>query len=442
MTERARIRRIQVTNLFGIFNHEIRLNLDERITILHGPNGFGKTIILQMLDGLFRKRWERLRSVPFDEFLIEFEDGGAIHVQQEQRTSKSDDPCVVETYRVLVISFFERPGAQATSFSYGTSIRTEHETTRKVSAKYYQLELPRSWDEIRRESVFEGRGVDWGAGDLVADSNGGVEEPAWMKALRGRIDLHLIHTQRLGVIGDRQPAIKTYSEEVVEKIKSLLAIYAIHSQELDSSFLERLFQQDRSALLSIDVLRERLGQIEAKRTQLMSLGFLDHERETRKPPPRFDESKLDVLSVYVHDTEAKLAVFEEMAQKVQLLTDAINKRFKYKKMSVSKERGFVFRSVIDNESLPLASLSSGEQHELVLFYELLFKVEPNALVLLDEPEISLHLAWQQQFLGDLVEMVKLSSFDVLVATHSPGIIGKRWDLTVELKGPDLSDAAQ
>lgn len=51
MTERARIRRIQVTNLFGIFNHEIRLNLDERITILHGPNGFGKTIILQMLDG-------------------------------------------------------------------------------------------------------------------------------------------------------------------------------------------------------------------------------------------------------------------------------------------------------------------------------------------------------------------------------------------------------
>lgn len=432
MAERARIRRIQVTNLFGIFNHEIRLNLDERITILHGPNGFGKTIILQMLDGLFRKRWERLRSVPFHEFLVEFDDGGVIHVQQEQRTSKSDDPSVVETYRVLVISFFESPGAQLTSFSYGNAIEVEREIARGVTMKFHQGDLwTRPWGEIARDT-----------GDWVDDSNGGVEEPAWMKALRGRISLHLIHTQRLGVIGDRQPAVKTYSEEVVEKIKSLLATYASHSQELDSSFLERLFQQDKSALLSIDVLRERLERIEAKRTQLMSLGFLDHERETRKPPPRFDESKLDVLSVYVHDTEAKLAVFEEMAQRVQLLTDAINKRFKYKRMSVSKERGFVFRSVIDNASLPLGSLSSGEQHELVLFYELLFKVEPNALVLLDEPEISLHLAWQQQFLGDLVEMVKLSSFDVLVATHSPGIIGNRWDLTVELKGPDLSDAAQ
>ena len=192
----------------------------------------------------------------------------------------------------------------------------------------------------------------------------------------------------------------------------------------------------------MEVLQERLKRIEAKRAQLMSLGFLDHEGDVHNPPPKFDESKLDVLSVYVHDTEAKLDVFEEMAQKVQLLTDAINKRFKYKQMSVSRETGFVFKSVVNNAILPLASLSSGEQHELVLFYELLFKVEPNALVLLDEPEISLHLAWQQQFLGDLVEMVKLSSFDVLIATHSPGIIGKRWDLTVELKGPDLSDAAQ
>lgn len=263
-----------------------------------------------------------------------------------------------------------------------------------------------------------------------------------MKAFRGQISLHLIHTQRLGVIGDRRPAVKKYSDELVRKIKSLLATYASRSQELDSSFLDRLFQQDKSTLLSIAVLRERLERIEAKRTQLMSLGFLDPERETHKPPPRFDKSKLDVLSVYVNDTEAKLDVFEEMAQKVQLLTDAINKRFKYKQMSVSRETGFVFKSVVNNAILPLASLSSGEQHELVLFYELLFKVEPNALVLLDEPEISLHLAWQQQFLGDLVEMVKLSSFDVLIATHSPGIIGKRWDLTVELKGPDLSDAAQ
>jgi predicted ATP-binding protein involved in virulence len=80
-------------------------------------------------------------------------------------------------------------------------------------------------------------------------------------------------------------------------------------------------------------------------------------------------------------------------------------------------------------------LSSGEQHELVMLYELLFKVKPNSLILIDEPELSLHLAWQVQFLKDLQAIIKLADFDVLIATHAPGIIDDRWDLTVELKGP-------
>ncbi|MEI6044538.1 MAG: hypothetical protein WCS37_09300, partial [Chloroflexota bacterium] len=41
-----------------------------------------------------------------------------------------------------------------------------------------------------------------------------------------------------------------------------------------------------------------------------------------------------------------------------------------------------------------------------------------------------------QFLKDLQEIIKLTDFDIIVATHSPDIIGNRWDLTVALKGPD------
>ena len=80
-------------------------------------------------------------------------------------------------------------------------------------------------------------------------------------------------------------------------------------------------------------------------------------------------------------------------------------------------------------------LSSGEQHMLVLFSELLFRVESNSLVMIDEPEISLHVTWQKQFLRDLQQVTELASFDVLIATHSPQIVHDRWDdLTVELQG--------
>lgn len=85
----------------------------------------------------------------------------------------------------------------------------------------------------------------------------------------------------------------------------------------------------------------------------------------------------------------------------------------------------------------MTDLSSGEQHEVVLLYELLFKVSEKSLVLIDEPEISLHIVWQKEFLKDLLEIIKIRNFDVLIATHSPSIIDENWDLTVELEKPTL-----
>ena len=84
------------------------------------------------------------------------------------------------------------------------------------------------------------------------------------------------------------------------------------------------------------------------------------------------------------------------------------------------------------ELVPPTSLSSGEQHELILLSELLFKVGPNSLVLIDEPELSLHVSWQQEFLVDLKEITLLAGYDVLIATHSPQIINDRSDLMVQL----------
>ena len=70
-----------------------------------------------------------------------------------------------------------------------------------------------------------------------------------------------------------------------------------------------------------------------------------------------------------------------------------------------------------------------------LLFELLFETKPNSLILVDEPELSLHVAWQREMLKDLQDMADLSDFRAILATHSPQIIGERWDLTIELKGP-------
>jgi hypothetical protein len=72
----------EVKGLFGLFNHRISLRTKERITILHAPNGFGKTAILKMIAGLFGGSLLVFRQYEFEFARFHFTDGTSITVQQ------------------------------------------------------------------------------------------------------------------------------------------------------------------------------------------------------------------------------------------------------------------------------------------------------------------------------------------------------------------------
>jgi predicted ATP-binding protein involved in virulence len=183
-------------------------------------------------------------------------------------------------------------------------------------------------------------------------------------------------------------------------------------------------------------LREELDDIEAKRKDLIEAGLLKAGAESWGALPslsQIDDTKRGVLAVYARDAKQKLSVFDEVFTKIDLFKKLMNARFLHKRITVGQSG---FEIVSSNGShLDPAFLSTGEQHEIVILYELLFKVSANSIILIDEPEISLHVAWQEEFLRDLGQMAELSQFQALVATHSPQIISDRWDLTVELRGP-------
>ena len=129
---------------------------------------------------------------------------------------------------------------------------------------------------------------------------------------------------------------------------------------------------------------------------------------------------------------------DNLSERVYLLLDIVNKKFRNKSISLDKQEGLKAVSST-GASLDLDALSSGEQHELVLIYDLLFRVDPDTLVLLDEPELSLHLTWQKQFLQDLLNIVEATRFDAIVATHSPFIVGDRHDLMVPLASQEAGE---
>ena len=77
---------------------------------------------------------------------------------------------------------------------------------------------------------------------------------------------------------------------------------------------------------------------------------------------------------------------------------------------------------LDFGSISLRRASSGEQCLLVIMLGIAGNIRDNSIVLIDEPEISLHPSWQENFMPLLIESFSnYKACHFIIATHSPQI---------------------
>ncbi len=376
-----RIKRIEVEGLFGLYHHVIDLNLEDRVTILHGPNGVGKTVVLRMINAIFRTNpleyivhFKDFSTAPLKKFLMEFTNGKSLEI-----IASSTLPTL---YTVNWSPFDDGTG-------YGYSFQ----------------------DSISKKSVYF------------------IEDQRLFYCSK------VTNAKNKSVVAQMTSVLSDYARDLHEQIRDAIAGYGMASQELDRTLPQRLLNKITSQILNSDQLKQQLLELESKHRELREIGLL---RETATPAfdveqlNNIDEAKRGMMTLYIEDTQQKLSVLDDFAQRIKLFLNIINHKFKHKQIKIDHEKGFVIEGQ-NQQQLDLKLLSSGEQHEIVLAYDLLFKTVPNSLVLIDEPELSLHPSWQKRFLPDLLEIVKIANFDVIIATHSPYIVGTRDDLMVALE---------
>ena len=121
-----------------------------------------------------------------------------------------------------------------------------------------------------------------------------------------------------------------------------------------------------------------------------------------------------------------------LAESIIVFKDIVNEIFINKSVVVS-ESGKLGIQMDNGTALQLSRLSSGEKQILIMFYILLFHATPGSLVIVDEPEISLHVSWQQKLADLFLNICRVRNLQMIVATHSPQVIHDKWDLTVELR---------
>lgn len=444
-TPLVRITRIIVEDLFGLYDHDVTLNSQERVTIIHGPNGVGKTVLLKLVNAIFNGDYLELAKTPFSTFRIEFDDKSSVSVMHltvepsDLETTSIDIPLIIEFSKEHESESFTFHLSQQTAAQFVTLIDRQISWIHRMDSD--------TWvDQRTGETLTAAEVVVQYIDRLPANLRGQiVNEPAWIVALRQRVSVYLIETQRLlrelapdawrpgpyGRGATRISTVNEYANAIWQRIQETQSAYANISQQLDQSFPQRLISGS-VVPLDTEELKGRINELETQRATLAEIGLMDSTQQFNIGElDRLPEAQRPAMTLFLSDSSQKLATLEGLARRITDFLEIVNKRFKNKRIVISRTHGMQARTT-RGRFFDLDALSSGEQHELILSYDLLFNVRPNTFVMIDEPEISLHITWQKSFLGDLLRIVETSQIDVLLATHSPYIAGDRDDLMVAL----------
>jgi energy-coupling factor transporter ATP-binding protein EcfA2 len=423
---------------------------------MYGPNGIGKTKLLEILSAAIQILPVQLARIPFDEAVIHFE-GATLTVKYvpPDSTLGPEGP-----FRRGAVSFnlqeggkdwpewVAHPYAQSqpwTREDFWTEIRPGVWRDSRDGETVGEAEL---WERYTPRSRSR-RTLGMRDGELL------LEVPNYLRQFRDSLSVHFIKTQRLQV--DEQASdlvdvsfsgerplprdaltVESYAFDLKRRLSRALAENSRTTQQLDRSFPRRILldEQDMPEI-NDEKIRRRYNEQNRLRKRLASISLIATEFDLPLPERNLESFERRVLWTYLTDTEEKLATFQSILDKVSLLRELLNSRLLQKELVVNVEQGMLIRRTTDGHEIRLRDLSSGEQHELILMYFLLFNIDASrSLVLIDEPEISLHVVWQQRFLEDLIKISELASAQFVIATHSPQIVGKWWDRTVELS-PDI-----
>ena len=139
-----------------------------------------------------------------------------------------------------------------------------------------------------------------------------------------------------------------------------------------------------------------------------------------------------ILYNYIKGLGEKYNNYGNLTEKLNLFNKLLQtKRFAQKNITFSPQHGFQIIST-NGDMLDESLLSSGEQNEIVLLFLLIFEVLDNSVLLIDEPENSLHVVWQQNFLDDILEIAKIKNLQVIISTHSISIVSRGQENAIDL----------
>jgi predicted ATPase len=140
------------------------------------------------------------------------------------------------------------------------------------------------------------------------------------------------------------------------------------------------------------------------------------EKFTIEPDSLLDKLEAQFL-------EYKSSADDARSAKVQLFYDHVDNLFGQTEKVILREADGI-RLLQEGDILTTRQLSSGEKQMMLILLTVLLEDQQPYVLFMDEPEVSLHVDWQQELVSIITEMNP--NIQLILTTHSPAVIMNGW----------------
>lgn len=442
------IKRIHIEKLYERHDYEIEFN--PKLTFLYGANGCGKTTVLNILAAIITGKLYNLEDYKFESIELFYfnskkkEESIKIVMKNKEKDNKEmqvmfdEKQYIVDDinnlkerlYRKNEDGNIEREFLSIFPFvkdiidkfnyvylplnRYGYDRFEEYEYYRYSRRRYYQIQ-DNPYNSYLNDSLRYISGlIRNSCMDINVRENRANDEfrkEVLSSMITVSSDMHILQIineidkcKWNDVMKSKEAYIKTLKDiGVYEKLKNDIEVFFKDFKNAYDDYVKQKSREEENSGIRIDLAWQY-----AQFKKIQNIAELAKENEKIK---------------------------EKIRQPRELFLNVINDFFlssgTHKKVMINSEGQIYFDTA--NGRLKLSDLSSGEKQIIITFASMIFGLrgKETGIFIVDEPEASLHLEWQNKFVSSILKTNK--NIQLIFATHSPELIGEYRKNAVRLK---------
>ena len=424
-----KLKDIEIIGFWG--QHKIKTQFHEDVNIFIGKNGTGKTTFMNIMQAVLSVDLEELSNLQFECIVIRITNG-----KSNKKIQVIKNPDELLEYKSL--------SYQISRNKYNFPIISRDIHYNRYRSGRLHPKLQREIDELKDQmsdliglsflSVYREDNID-------PDEYRGRREPI----LNG-VDIKLMRlmndftTYQLQIESEVSALSTKFQEDV---LKSMLFnpdfdnVSIKKNVDLDEEGLEDIRVRLQHAYRDLGILDKKVKDSIDLHVDSISKAAEAINKSVESPdepvyvnhvtPLTLLRRTRKIITLSSKLQEDKQKVFKPIYDYLSLLKEFIEGKTFI--TSHKNQGGLIVRKA--KEAFPIDQLSSGEKQLIILLTEALLQKRNSTIFLADEPELSLHISWQRKILPSLNSLNP--NAQIIVATHSPEIVGKWSSNTINME---------